>query len=1510
MVALVMLLSMAALPSSALEPGLAAAREEVADATTKEVYEVEDAALSGALLRMDQDDYSGSGFVRLTRVGASVTFTVTADQTGNYGVRLRYANGGTTAVTLHMLVNGQAAGVTTLTKTVNWDTWNEKLESLPLTVGENTITYVFDESDSIEQIHLDKISLSQLYEAEDATVLGGMGNNNDHPGFTGTGFASGFMGNGQGRSFNVTVQEAGQYLLRIRYANGAGDSKSNSLTLNVNGESQVIYLSDMREWDNWGEHRFTVALQAGQNTISLTKESDNKGSVNIDCITVAKCNWTYLGAVESYSGNRTSQLTFTCTNAAVQLTSVSPSILKVWVEPTSRFERMYESFTVVNDAIDPQKLIVSDKGDYYEFVNGGFTVRVQKDPFKLTYLDASGNVILENDEKSMGWSEYGECVVNMKAQENEAFWGLGENLNSFNRRGNTAVMWNVDAYGEIQDSSVPSYEDGRYYGDNPYYISSNGYSILFDNSSRTVFDMADSDPDLVSFGSFNPNPGGELLYYFIYGPEIESLSTQYARLVGSSFFSPAWAFGNIQCHYGYTQSDVQTVAQTYRDKGIALDSMMIDIDWYQYKCSPTTWNTQNFPDPQAMMNFLNRLNCRLGVIDDPNVPVSSGVDYQEGAANGYFVGSQTETTRQITWAWDSEKSGLTDFFNPAAQTWWGNLHQQLFDLGISSFWTDMGEPAAYNTDWYFYNVDGKSYGSLSEVKNVFGMKAHEAMYNKMVEETGRSFVLTRSNYLGSHRYASPWTGDIGASYTSMQQQINMGMSLALTGYSYWGCDIGGFFTSSDELNYKRWIEMSTFLPVHRIHYCAGNTATEPWTHNAEDISRTYINLRERLIPYFYSYTADNIIGIGLESGYSAADGGTGVPLTRPMLLEYQEDQNTWELDTQYLCGESFLVAPVLDGSFEKSVYFPEGNAYWYDYNDGITLYSPGRTVNYYADEATLPVFVKAGSIIPMTPELMYYDQSAIDRMTLDIYPTVSDGDFSFVLYEDDGESEDYASGIYDTTTYTGNVAIQDGIETLTLEIGQRTGNYGQQVARDYLLQFHAAAFDGLTVQVDGSVPTFFASLEDLETAAQNVSGYYVDENNQLVYVKLQDDANAHTVVLAGTPMELNQRTYLAVEADGSNGTTVNGDSVTVPADETLTFQVSVSDSGLFALDVAVEAKEAATLQVLDMDGNVICQVPVNAGAETVPVYGYLFAGKVDLTLQVSQGTLDIVSISVSGDPVLTQITSITGGLQNGGFEMGSTSGWAVTTTPANSYGVDGQNVYNGSYKFYFYNGSAPYTGSLTQTFGGLENGEYLVSCYVKVDNAAPNDAGLRISGYDGDAETVLTTDTMWAYVQLSEKVVIQDHQITLEFFMDGPSTCSMQIDDVEVTCLSSEDDTTVLESNIAACEQVTNEGYTDASWQAFQDTIALAKNLIQVNAPFGILEAASRALLNAQNALEFPPLILLGDMNNDQKLSVADVVLLRKTILANEFDPVGDVNGDQQLSVSDVVLLRKTILYQ
>jgi alpha-glucosidase (family GH31 glycosyl hydrolase) len=829
--------------------------------------------------------------------------------------------------------------------------------------------------------------------------------------------------------------------------------------------------------------------------------------------------WTYVGHCRSWAPDGPYEVAFDSETAQVRVKACAPNVLRVWCDPRGLFRRKYPSFAVECEDLSPVPLRLADCGDYVELHTGTLVVRAEKAPFRISFWNKNGELLTaQAPDKALGWSSAGEMGAWHIMAPDEAFWGLGEKREDFNKRGQRIYHWGTDLY--QPDAFSPPEGEGRWYGAMPHFISSRGYSILFDNTSRTCFDFGKTDPTCYFFGSLLPAPGGELVYYLIYGPFPKAILKTFTDMVGKPFLPPLYALGNSQSWWGdaWYQEHIEDCARTYRQKRIPCDLMWACLEWYQGAFDPAEWNYETFPDPRGLVDRLHADGFRFAVYDQPCLPIHSP-SAQVAREKGYFVTDAAGGVSCVDWPWGGQ-CGLIDFFNPEARVWWGSLHDHLAELGVDVFWLDMNEPAVSSSDWVFHNESGGEKGTLAELHNVYALLHNRAMFDwyRRAYPGRRPFLLSRSFFPGSHRYAAVWSGDTHSSFEHLRSQPRMGLSMGLSGFLMWGHDIGGYaFSDPDEELFIRWIEFAALCPLHRFHHTwafpspltvddHGAGPNFPWRYGAEDVARTYITLRQRLLPYLYSCVADAAVGTGLEAGEGS--GGSGIPVMRAMVLEYPEDTATYGLDEQFMCGPSLLVAPVLErGASTKQVYLPSGT--WYDYYSDAQYVGPA-TIECDAPLDRLPLFAAGGAIIPMAPAMQHVGERPVDPLTVEIYPPVRGERSVFVLYEDDGETELYRTGGFCTTRFECAVSSALGQQMISLRIGARAHGVSgyQPPPRDYWLRFHACGCSGLRVSLDG---TQLPRLETLDGASGRSPGWCLEPDTGVCTVVVADSGKETTV---------------------------------------------------------------------------------------------------------------------------------------------------------------------------------------------------------------------------------------------------------------------------------------------------------------------------------------------------------------------------------------------------------------
>lgn len=731
-------------------------------------------------------------------------------------------------------------------------------------------------------------------------------------------------------------------------------------------------------------------------------------------------------------GNR---IVFECDNdGKVLIELCSRAIVKIWYDPSGQFRPSNNSFAVVNERVeDMSNVHVETQAQTYEIFTDLLRIRVNKSPFSLQIFDKYQKLLM-GDYGNRGHLADSSGVGAYKVlRGDEQFFGLGEKSGSLNRRGGTFKMWNSDkpCYSTTEDPLYKSI---------PFFISSYRYGIFFDNTYKSEFRFGTESDSYFSFTS----PGGELLYYFIHGRDYKDIITGYTRLTGNPIMPPAWAFGFSQSRGLLTNETLsRDIARGFRERSIPCDVIYQDIGWTQW-LQDFEWRKENYQNPKAMLRDLAADGFKVIVSQDPVVSQANRAQWHEADSLGYFVkDAHTGKSYDMPWPWGGN-CGVVDFTNPAVADWWGTLQQKPINDGVKGFWTDMGEPAWSNEESTERLHMQHHAGMHDEIHNVYGLTWDKVVTEEFEKRNPgqRVFQMTRAGYAGMQRYTFGWSGDAGNGsnildgWNRLANQIQVGQSAGMGLIPFWSCDISGYcgdILDYDEMSelYVRWLQFGVFNPISRAHH-EGNNAVEPWLfgEEAERISREAIELKYRLFPYLYTY------------GREAYD--TGIPLMRAMILEYPDDPESIRAESQFMVGKELLVAPVVErGATTRRVYLPAGE--WISFEAG-TRYKGGQWIDIAVTLETIPLFVKAGSIIPTMPVMQYIHEEKDYPVALNIFPKT--GKNAFQLYEDDGVTNDYKKNIYSRTVVA--TESTQGRVVVTIDRSRENGYGGQ--ARNYVVQ--------------------------------------------------------------------------------------------------------------------------------------------------------------------------------------------------------------------------------------------------------------------------------------------------------------------------------------------------------------------------------------------------------------------------------------------------------------------------
>ncbi|MBI4833018.1 MAG: DUF4968 domain-containing protein, partial [Candidatus Lindowbacteria bacterium] len=645
----------------------------------------------------------------------------------------------------------------------------------------------------------------------------------------------------------------------------------------------------------------------------------------------------------------------------VTISVIIPNIIRVRYNAAGG-SIAHETPFVVAQKFDPPPFDLREDAQSYSFSAGNMTGRVNKSPWQMSVTDLSGAVLFQQETRDKafvipvtyptGFSEGGDGSIgvyeNFSLEPGEHLFGLGPKGMSFDKHGSRAVMWCSDTFGtnttELSYISVP------------FFMSSRGYGFFLNNGAKSIFEL----------GSYSAVAGSVWVdsplmdYFLIFGKTPAEILSGYTWLTGRPPVPPKWAFGlwMSRCWY-FERKTIEAVVERMRSLGIPLDVVNIDPAWL--KDWPTRrrpgcefeWNTVDFPDPEGFLRELRRKNVRVCLWENPYVPLDSAFG-KEGEQNGYLVknpdGSVAEPDHPIC-----SDMGLIDYTNPQAVEWVKKAHRRLMRQGVAAFKTDYGEGVPESAVFH----DGKT---GLEMHNIYPLLYNKTVHDVIREVNGEAIVFGRSGTAGSQRYPIQWAGDSQSTFSGMAAALKGGLSYSLSGGALWSHDIGGFVAPGSIADvppsptlYIRWAQFGLLSPVARFH---GRSPREPWEFGEEavNIVRKFALLRSRLIPYIYSYA------------YEASR--TGMPVMRPLYLEFPDDPHAPHEDLEYLLGRKLLIAPVFNETGERTVYLPPGE--WTDFWTGTNHTGP-VFLKLVVPLDSIPIFVREDSVLPLCKEMQYVE---------------------------------------------------------------------------------------------------------------------------------------------------------------------------------------------------------------------------------------------------------------------------------------------------------------------------------------------------------------------------------------------------------------------------------------------------------------------------------------------------------------------------------------------------------
>lgn len=691
-------------------------------------------------------------------------------------------------------------------------------------------------------------------------------------------------------------------------------------------------------------------------------------------------------------------------NMKITLTIFENDIVKVFIG--DKYEESISTNGVVDD-LGKGEFIVEEDSNFVIIKGTKVLTFVDKNTTEISFKDLDGNIINEDFQPSFK-DEEGNVYIS-KVNDCLAYYGLGEKGGDLNKKGCYTENFNTDDP-ETDDDSI------TYYKTIPFYVALKEeatYGIFFDNSFRSYFDMGKEMGDRIFFGAI----GGQIQYYFISGENIKEVVKNYTALTGRMEMPPLWSLGYQQCRFSYfSQEEVRELVKTFEEKDIPLDVVYLDID-YMDGFRVMTFKTPNFDDAAGLISDLKEKGIRTITIIDPGVKVDEEYDVFKRGKEGNHFTKKLDGEMFIGAVWPGD-SAFPDFSNKDCREWWkSELKKFISEHGMDGIWNDMNEPCVFNNDHKtmletcLHNSDN---GVIEhkEFHNRYGFEMSRCSKEAQEElhPNERGFSMTRATYAGGQRYSSVWTGDNMSLWSQMRMSISMNANLGISGFSFVGNDVSGFGLDSSEELFIRWMEMGPFIPIFRNHSNMYTRRQEPWAFGprAEKIAKKSIELRYELLPYIY-----DLYYISHKEG---------LPIFRPMIMEYEKDMNLLNMREQFMLGENMIVAPVLyEGERSKTVYLPKGS--WFNYFTMEKLQG-GKWYKLPCELDEILVFVKEGAIIPTYNKKFRNVKERPKNILLKVFGENAKG----FHYNDDGHTMEYLEGKY---TYM-DIKVVDGKEELKL----------------------------------------------------------------------------------------------------------------------------------------------------------------------------------------------------------------------------------------------------------------------------------------------------------------------------------------------------------------------------------------------------------------------------------------------------------------------------------------------
>ena len=698
------------------------------------------------------------------------------------------------------------------------------------------------------------------------------------------------------------------------------------------------------------------------------------------------------------------------------------------------------------ESSDPADIVsaISETESAVAYMIDGLTAIVEKSPVRVSFMK-DGEVLVAEEH---GYFAY-DTVRGFRFQldDGEKILGGGQRVMGMDRRGKRMPLYNKASYGYETEA------DQMYYG-LPAILSSDKYTIVFDNTASGWLDIGHTEEDILKFEAV----GGRTAYIVVAGDTYPGLIENYVEVTGKQPLPPRWAFGNYASRFGYhSEKETRDVVRRFQKADIPLDAVILDIYWFgpdiKGHMGKLDWDRTTWPTPENMISDFAKQGVKTIVITEPFI-LSTSEKWQSAVDHGALAKTPTGEPRRFDFYFGN--TGLVDVFNDTAQKWFWEPYEMLFEQGNAATWGDLGEPEVHPGDALHWLSEPGIQATGDEIHNAYGHVWAQMVYERQVEKYPdmRPLILMRSGFAGSQRYAMvPWTGDVNRSWGGLKPQVELSLQMSMFGLAYNHSDLGGFAGGEefDKELYIRWLQYGVFQPVYRPH-AQEHIPAEPVFHDREtrNILRDYIKLRYRLLPYNYTLAFENST--------------SGMPLMRPLFFEDENDPGLIDEKDAYLWGNAFLVAPVLDPGVETvNVDLPAGA--WFDFwND--RRYDGAQNVDIPVTLETIPVLVRAGSFVPMIDDIKTTQDYSSEALTLHYYADASVAEAKGQMYDDDGKSR---TSLEDRRFELLSFNARQVGDALTVNLRRNATAYeGMPARREITMVIHNWTAQAKSVNVNGA----------------------------------------------------------------------------------------------------------------------------------------------------------------------------------------------------------------------------------------------------------------------------------------------------------------------------------------------------------------------------------------------------------------------------------------------------------